>query len=109
MSLVAYGESSGSEDEDNVRNSLEPCVGGNRKMQDVRKLLSVLPVAGKRKNQPVRLAIPTLNSEDSDDESGPSRKRNAVGARTQITHKSNATLHVWDNTWTWCHRANCNT
>lgn len=58
MSLVAYGESSGSEDEGDQSISLNSNEGD--KAQDVRRLLSVLPGPAKRKNQPVRLAIPSL-------------------------------------------------
>ena len=55
MSLVAYGESSGSEDEGTVGSSSK-----GDEAQGVRRLLSVLPAPGKGRNQPVRLAIPSL-------------------------------------------------
>lgn len=54
-SLVAYGESSGSEGEDQPSGSVI-----SSKVRDVKKLLSVLPVPRKGKNQPVRLGIPRL-------------------------------------------------
>lgn len=56
MSLVAYGESSESENEDSVDKTHKADKGG----QDVRKLLSVLPNPSKGKQQPVRLAMPSL-------------------------------------------------
>ena len=54
-SLVAYGESSGSESED------EPSSGGvsSERVQGVRKLLSVQPAP--RRGHPVRLAVPSLH------------------------------------------------
>lgn len=57
-SLVAYGGSSDSEEEEEIAS-----VGvKTSKEQDVRKLLSVLPAPKKGKNQPVRLGIPSLQS-----------------------------------------------
>lgn len=58
-SLVAYGDSSDSEvEEETIRNDIQL---KSEKAQDVRQLLSVLSAAGKGKKQPVRLGVPSLN------------------------------------------------
>ena len=55
MSLVAYGDSSGSEEENEL-------VSESGKDKDIRKLLSVLPAPVKgKKNQPVRIGLPSLS------------------------------------------------
>ena len=54
MSLVNYGESSSSDDEEQLGEKKSD------KNQDVRRLLAVLPVKGK--NQPVRLGLPTVQT-----------------------------------------------
>ena len=67
MSLVAYGDSSSDSEADDSRQSEGGTLQQGSK-SDVRKLLGVLPPprgASKSSKQPVRIALPTLNTEVS--------------------------------------------
>ena len=88
MSLVAYGGSSESEEE---QDSPVLKSNGGGKGQDLRKLLSVLPAPSKGKKQPVKLlGIPSLkpsgSSDESDsDEDRPKAKRKGVSVSLRLS------------------------